>query len=111
MIGDDVWIGARVTLMPGVRIGKRAVIASGSVVSCDVVDDGLVAGSPATVLRTLAPIEVPRRRRTSDAAPSDRAAQAEAGATSELGSASSDVPPRLRAIQPSTSRAWRIPTT
>lgn len=51
MIGDDVWIGARVTVMPGVRIGARAVVAAGSVVTDDIEDDALAAGSPATTLR------------------------------------------------------------
>ena len=53
MIGDDVWLGARVTLMPGVRIGDRAVIAAGSVVSTDIDNDALAAGSPATMLRVV----------------------------------------------------------
>lgn len=51
MIGDDVWIGARVTVMPGVRIGDRAVVAAGSVVTADIDDDALAAGSPATTVR------------------------------------------------------------
>jgi acetyltransferase-like isoleucine patch superfamily enzyme len=62
MIGDDVWIGAGVTLMPGVRVGSRAVIAAASVVDTDVPDDGLVAGRPATSVRvTRRESDLPRR--------------------------------------------------
>lgn len=51
-IGDDVWIGAQCTILPGVSIGDRAVIAAGAVVTKDVPADGVVAGVPAKVIRT-----------------------------------------------------------
>jgi maltose O-acetyltransferase len=64
MIGDDVWIGPRVTVMPGVRIGARAVVAAGSVVMDDIENDALAAGNPATMVR-VSPrdLEVVRRPR------------------------------------------------
>ena len=42
MVGNDVWLGARVTLMPGVRIGDRAVVTAGRVVMEDIAEDSLV---------------------------------------------------------------------
>ena len=52
-IGDGTWVGARAMILPGVTIGKRVVVAAGSVVTRDVPDDSLVAGNPARVVRTL----------------------------------------------------------
>ena len=52
-IGDGTWVGARAMILPGVTIGKRAVVAAGSVVTRDVPDDVLVAGNPARVVREL----------------------------------------------------------
>ncbi|EKD94475.1 MAG: hypothetical protein ACD_26C00034G0010 [uncultured bacterium] len=46
-IGDYVFIGSRVTIMPGVRIGKGAVVAGGAVVTKDVPDFVIVGGVPA----------------------------------------------------------------
>ena len=52
-IEAGVWIGARATLMPGVTVGRGAVIAAGSVVTVDVPPDTMVAGVPAAVKRAL----------------------------------------------------------
>jgi acetyltransferase-like isoleucine patch superfamily enzyme len=52
-IGDDVWIGAGVTLMPGIKIGERATVSPGSVVSMDVPADAIASGSPARVMRII----------------------------------------------------------
>jgi hypothetical protein len=52
-IGDGSWLGARAMVLPGVTIGKRVVVAAGSVVTRDVPDDVLVAGNPARVVRAL----------------------------------------------------------
>jgi acetyltransferase-like isoleucine patch superfamily enzyme len=52
-IGDGTWVGARAMVLPGVTIGKRVVVAAGSVVTRDVPDDVLVAGNPARVVRSL----------------------------------------------------------
>ena len=50
-IGDDVWIGGRVIILPGRRIGKGAIIGAGSVVVKDVPDYAIVGGNPAAVLK------------------------------------------------------------
>lgn len=50
-VEDDVWIGARCILLPGVRFGSGAVIAAGSVVASDVPAECIAAGVPAKVLR------------------------------------------------------------
>lgn len=50
-IGNDVWIGGRVTILPGVKIGNGAVIGAGAVVSRDVPDFAIVGGVPAKVLK------------------------------------------------------------
>lgn len=52
-IGADCWIGGSVVICPGVSIGDRCVLGAGSVVTKDVPDDTLVAGNPATSIRTL----------------------------------------------------------
>ena len=52
-IGDDVWIGGNVTILPGVNIGKNVVIAAGAVVTKNVPDNTLVGGVPAKVIRKL----------------------------------------------------------
>lgn len=46
-IGDNVWLGAGVTILPGSRIGDGAVIAANSVVLHDIPPDEIWAGSPA----------------------------------------------------------------
>lgn len=50
-IGNDVWIGTRVIIMPGVTIGDKAVIGAGSVVTRNVPTGAIVAGNPAKILR------------------------------------------------------------
>lgn len=50
-IGNDVWIGRRVMVMPGVRIGNGAIIAAGAVVTKDVPDFAIMGGVPAKVIR------------------------------------------------------------
>lgn len=51
-IGDDVYIGVRSIIMPGVRIGDRCIIGAGSVVTRDIPDGSVAAGVPARVLRS-----------------------------------------------------------
>ena len=53
-IGADVWVGGGAVILPGVRIGDRAVIGAGSVVTRDVPADGFAAGNPCRVVRPLA---------------------------------------------------------
>lgn len=50
IVKDGAWVGARVTLLPGVTIGKRAIVAAGSVVTKNVEDGDIVAGVPAKSL-------------------------------------------------------------
>ena len=49
VIGDDVWIGGRVIILPGVKIGSHSVIGAGAVVTKDVPEWAIAAGNPATV--------------------------------------------------------------
>lgn len=51
IIEDDVWIGARVTILPGVHIGKGSVLGAGSVITADVPPYAVVGGNPARVLK------------------------------------------------------------
>ena len=53
-IGAGCWLGANVTVLPGVRIGAGAVVAAGAVVTADVEPDTLVGGVPARLIRRLA---------------------------------------------------------
>lgn len=52
-VGDDTWLGAGVIVCPGVKIGKRCIIAAGSVVIRDIPDDSMAAGNPAVVKKSL----------------------------------------------------------
>lgn len=53
IVEDHVWIGSKVTILPGVRIGSRAVIGAGSIVTKDIPPRCVAAGNPARVLRHL----------------------------------------------------------
>lgn len=53
VIGQNVWISANATVVPGVTIGDNAVIAAGAVVTKDVPKNAVVAGVPAKVIRYL----------------------------------------------------------
>jgi maltose O-acetyltransferase len=46
VIGDDVWLGGAVVVLPGVTIGDRAVVGAGSVVTKDIPADAVAAGNP-----------------------------------------------------------------
>ncbi len=52
-IDDDAWIGTRALILKGIRIGKGAIVAAGSVVTRDVAPFQVVAGVPAKPVRTL----------------------------------------------------------
>lgn len=52
-IGNNVWIGSNVTVLPGVTIGEWAVIAAGSVVTKDVLPYTVVGGAPAKVIKKI----------------------------------------------------------
>lgn len=51
IIGDNVWIGGGVIIMPGVTIGNNVVIGAGSVVTKDVPRDSIAYGNPCRVMR------------------------------------------------------------
>ena len=51
VIEDDVWIGARVIILPGVRVGKGSIIGAGAVVTKDVPPYSIVGGNPAKVIK------------------------------------------------------------
>jgi len=51
VVANDVWFGHRTMVMPGVRIGNGAIIASGSVVVDDIPDYAIAGGNPARVIR------------------------------------------------------------
>lgn len=52
-IGDNVWIGADVTINPGVKIGQNSVIGSGSVVTKEIPANSLAYGNPCKVVRKI----------------------------------------------------------
>lgn len=52
-IGDDVWIGGSVTIVPGVTIGNNVVVAAGAVVTKNVPDSVVIAGNPAKIIKEL----------------------------------------------------------
>lgn len=52
-IADRVWIGANVTILPGVTIGRGAIVAAGAVVTKDVEPCTVVAGVPARLIKSL----------------------------------------------------------
>lgn len=52
-IGDNVWIGGSVCIMPGVTIGDNVVIGGGSVVTKDIPDNVIAAGNPCRPIRTI----------------------------------------------------------
>lgn len=52
-IGDNVWIGGNVCIMPGVTIGRNVVIGAGSVVTKDIQDNVIAAGNPCRVIRPI----------------------------------------------------------
>ena len=51
IIGNDVWIGANTTIMPGINIGDGAIIATNSTVTKDVAPYTIVGGNPAILIR------------------------------------------------------------
>ncbi len=52
-VGNNVWIGGSVTIVPGVRIGNDVVIGAGSVVTSDIPDGVVAAGNPCKVIKQI----------------------------------------------------------
>ncbi len=61
-IGNRVWLGAGVTVCPGVTIGDNCVIGAGSVVTKDIPANSIAVGSPARVIRTLSEADSVRNK-------------------------------------------------
>jgi len=57
VIEDHVWIGSKAVILPGVRIGTRAVIGAGSIVTKDIPPRCVAAGNPARVLRHITELD------------------------------------------------------
>jgi maltose O-acetyltransferase len=51
IIGDDVWIGTRSVILPGVIIGEGAIIGAGAIVTKDVPEYAIVCGNPAQIVK------------------------------------------------------------
>lgn len=52
-VGDNVWFGANVTVLPGVSVGKNTIIGAGSVVNKNIPDGVVAAGNPCRVIRKI----------------------------------------------------------
>ena len=52
-IKKNAWIGARVSILPGVTIGENAIVGTGSVVTKDVPDNAVVVGVPAKIVKMI----------------------------------------------------------
>lgn len=53
IIGDNVWVGGGVIILPGVTIGKNSVIGAGSVVTKNIPDNVVAAGNPCKMIRNI----------------------------------------------------------
>lgn len=62
-IGNNVWIGAQVCVLPGVTIGDDSVIGAGSVVTKDIPSGVLAAGNPCRVIRPITEADAARYRK------------------------------------------------
>lgn len=65
-IGDNVWIGGHVCVMPGVTIGDNSIIGAGSVVTKDIPSNVIAAGNPCKVLREITPEDKNKYRKYKD---------------------------------------------
>jgi len=55
IIGDNVWLGMNVVVLPGVKIGSNVIIGANSVVSHDIPSDSIARGNPCEVFKTKPP--------------------------------------------------------
>lgn len=56
VLGDDIWIGANVSILDGVKVGSHTILAAGAVVTKDVPDYAIAGGNPARVIRMRKPM-------------------------------------------------------
>lgn len=52
-VGNNVWIGGNVTVLPGITIGNNVTIGAGSVVTRDIPDNTLAVGNPCRVIKSI----------------------------------------------------------
>jgi len=95
VLGKNVWLGVRVTILKGVTIGDDAVVGAGSVVTKDVPARCLVAGVPAKVVRRFGVVAGATAAATSEAT----AAEAEAGASARSGAGERDAVGKTAAVR------------
>ena len=57
VVGDNVWFGAGVSVLPGVIVGDNCVIGAGSVVTKDIPANSVAAGNPCKVIRTITELD------------------------------------------------------
>jgi tetrahydrodipicolinate N-succinyltransferase len=86
-VGEDAWIGGNVTVLPGVRIGRGAVVGAGSVVTKDVPDGWVAAGNPARLMR-----EVRREKRKTGPAGGGAPSRSDAASPASSSGDARDVP-------------------
>ena len=66
VIGDSVWLGGNVVVLPGVTIGPGTIVAAGSVVTRDLPSGVVAAGNPCRVLRPITQADQARWRRAAE---------------------------------------------
>jgi tetrahydrodipicolinate N-succinyltransferase len=64
VIGDNVYIGMRTTILPGVHVGNNVIIGAGAVVTRSIPGNSIVAGIPAKVIRSLGEYEAKVREKS-----------------------------------------------
>ena len=65
-VEDNVFIGARALIMPGVTIGKNSIVAAGSIVTKSIPSGSIVAGNPAKVISTIKKYEIDQNKKFSE---------------------------------------------
>ncbi|ALS76417.1 hypothetical protein AUC31_14950 [Planococcus rifietoensis] len=58
LISDDCWLGRRVIILPGVKIGRGSILGAGTVVAKDIPEYSIVVGNPAKVIKNRKDLEV-----------------------------------------------------
>ena len=53
VIKKNAWIGARVSILPGVTIGENAIVGTGSIVTNDIPANSIAVGNPARVIKSI----------------------------------------------------------